>query len=254
MQIYCINNFANTNNQKKYISKSHTSFCAHPNYTKFMDKFETRFQASCYFRRDGELNGFSDISLMLKELYSRVKKPKTLIVGVANAQEPFSYLAEIKHLNQNEKLKNIIDLHCVDLKPKISEQDLERNSYFDGYELIFGKTSFETKNEYSRPKIKSEIFTYLKKVFNNPKKTKWDTPIEEFSASTKDKDFDLISINNVLCYILDDRKKVKTMENLCKMIKKDGYLITDRFDQIYKEDYPCLVGFKNINPGIWQKL
>lgn len=79
--------------------KQNISFSARPEYDVFINRFSA-FKRSYFFRRAQELDGFRDIVDALKIVSSKFEKPKLLIVGLADAQEPFSFLAVIKSLNK----------------------------------------------------------------------------------------------------------------------------------------------------------
>ena len=240
------------------------TFAARPEYDILDKNEDLDVRASHYFRR-GKLLGsqkeeFKDVIDAIKLVFSDNQKPKILIVGIGKAQEPFSILATIKNLVKNKPLNSVVDLNCVDLQPKISDVDLQKYAQLKfNSKPLFAKNSFDRVKDpkyqgYYYYKVKSGIFNYLKKVFDNPTKTKWDTKIEEFSASCPPKTYDMISINNTLGYLKDLETKKTTMNNLSKLLKINGVLITDVDDSFYRQIYTCLSDFKNLNPGIWQKL
>lgn len=232
--------------------KQNVSFCARPEFDMFVRQF-SNLNLSRYFRRDQPIGVYSDVVQSIKLVYSNVKKPKILVVGVADAQEPFSILTVIKTLNKDKPLKSVVDLNCVDFKPKIAAKDLEKYSYLDSSAPPqFAKEGFELDAD-KRCKVKPEVFKYLNSVFGDSDKAKFDTKIEEFSAQCPEKTYDMIFVNNVLGYIQDENAREATMINLSKMLKPNGVLNTDVYDDIYRDFYPCLNRFKNINPGIWQK-
>ncbi len=88
-------------------------------------------------------------------------------------------------------------------------------------------------------KAKDSIINYVSKTFKE--KTNWNTKIEKYSANAPSAKFNLISINNVLMYIDDYGQKVKTMENLARMLKPNGILVTDTYDSSYKFLFRCLL-------------
>jgi len=246
----------NLNQQKQSVS-----FCARPEY-QYLDEHHG-VRTSCYFRRGAnfgeQMSSFSDVVDAFKLVFSCVKKPKILIAGIGKGQELFSDLAVIKELKR-KSLRSVIDLNCVDLQPKLAKDEFESATYLDDIvEPKFAKECFEyvqkpTYSDSYHYKVKRDIVRYLKKVFNNKSKTKWDTKIEEFSATCPEKTYNMISVNNTLMYIEDVNEKKSTMENLAKMLKTGGILVTDVCDDIYKEMFSCLKDFKNLKPGIWQKL
>lgn len=261
----CFNTFTQYNNRDKFNSsqkKPNVTFCSRPEYDYFDKNYDVR--ASNYFRR-GQSYGspareFIDVINAIKLVLSTENKPKILIAGVGEAQEPFSFLAVIKSLTKNKALESVVDLNCVDLQPKISNEELDNYAYLDvSLEPIFARTSFEyienpTYKDYRNYKVKPDILDYLQEVFNNPEKTKWDTKIEEFSAICPKESYNMVSINNVLMYMKDEPTIKITMGNITEMLKKDGILVTDIYDDCYKKMFSSLENFKNLAPGIWQKM
>lgn len=240
-------------------SRNKTNFAqSRPNITfRARAENEQLPDISRFFRRDG--GTFDDVINSIKLVFMRETKPKILIVGVGKAQEPFSYLAVIKDLFKNKALESTVDLNCVDLRSKISDADLDNYAYCDrDFSPKFAKDSFDyiekpTNKSFQHYKVKPDILEYLKKVFNSPQKTRWNTGIEEFSAACPENTYNLVSMNNVLTYIKDEDAKTKVLNNISKMLKPGGVLITDKYDPSGNA-FKCLNAFKNLAPGIWQKL
>ena len=64
----------------------------------------------------------------------------------------------------------------------------------------------------------------------------------------------MLSINNVLGYIENDDEYYSTIKNLPRIIKPDGYLITDTTqDQLFKE-LGLDNSLKKISFGIYKKV
>lgn len=256
-------------------NKGFTSFCANKEYIDLKNNFGDDLLTSNYFRNgdfyDCQAPEFKNIEDVFKLLLNRNQKNKVLIAGVGKAQEPFSYLAVIKGLSKGKPLKDIIDLNCVDIQPQINNDDLEKYSYydFDG-EPKFVKESFDyveksPLGENRHYKVKADLVDYLKTVFNNPQKTKWDTGIEEFSKACPSQTYDMISCNNTLLYLNSNEEKVKTIFNFSRMLKEGGILKTDQYGNGYlpfndeqklafERIQKILNGLKKLAPGIWQKL
>jgi len=255
------------NQHKQSQNMSNVVFCARPEYENLSNIYH-RPRESGYFRREGgyiqtyldECKGtFQDVIDVLKFVYGHEAKPKVLVAGIGKAEEPFSILAVAKDLYKRKKIEDIIDLNCVDLQPKIHDAELIESSYIPyGMEPKYAESSFVTVKRqgrnYLESKVMPEVFEYVRNVFNNPEKTKFNTKIEEFAQVSKSNDFDFISLNQVLMYINDKKAQINLMENLTRMLKWFGVLVTDKSDNLFREQFKCLEKFKNINPGIWLKV
>ena len=214
------------------------------NSSDFVDINKGLVKTSAFFRRgsNGYSNNeaFKNIIDAIKPIFSSVSKPKLLIVGVANAEEPFSYLTAIKDFSGNKPLEELVDLHCVDLQSKISSKDLEQYAYFGFNDRpAFAKDCFERVAHPYYPseslyQVKHEIIKHLDGVFNDSEKTKWNTDIVDFSSQCQANKYDIVSINNVLYYLADESAQASTLENITRMLKKGGVLVTDPKDNYYR--------------------
>lgn len=258
-----INNKMTSPKQSKGVN-----FCARLEYERLMRGTVGKGLVSNFFRRGYEYGNqnpqFIDVVNALKILFRKVQKPKILVVGVGKAQEPFSLLAVIKDMHTQAPLESVIDLHCVDLQPKISDEALIKYAYLhvdrtrftspNDNKPFFAPKSFEAdelvKDIFGRYRVKPDIFEYLKGVFNNPERTKWNTSIEEFASVCEGNTYDMVSINNVIMYMKDLNVQTEALRNVCKIIKPGGILITDPSDS-YISMLPS--NFKNLALGIWQK-
>lgn len=237
------------------------SFCARPEYERLMRSTWGQVLVSNFFRRGFVYNRqdsrFIDVINALKILFQKNDKPKILVAGLGKAQEPFSILAVIKDLVKDKPLQDALDLHCVDLQPKMPDEALDRYTYLNDAQPLFAQGSFDfdpcVHDPAKRYKIKPEIVEYLRAVFNNPQKTKWDTSIEEFATSSTSNAYDMVSVNNVFGYFKEKKLIGRTLNDICRSLKAGGILITDVSDDYYKTLFPNLAKFKNLAPGIWQK-
>ena len=253
--------FTKTNNYRK---SNNVSFCARPEFDIINNKAQN-LRASSFFRRGlcygAQDAGFKDVVDAIKLILATEKKPKILVAGIGErAQEPLSILATIKSL-KNRPLKSVVELNCVDLQPKIPNGNLKECAFLDDIKSppMFAQDCFEyskvpSENGAYHYKLKPDILKYLKKVFNNKSKTKWDTKIEEFSSVCPEKTYDMVSINNTMGYITDEKAAKSVMENIYRMLKTGGILITDAYDDFYKRTFQCFQNYKRIAPGIWQKV
>lgn len=243
-------------NTQRYLNdkKNNTiNFGMHPTYSKLIGQGEIR--GSNLFRRSTGIYGFQsrdfeNVETAIKSTIARIVKPKILIVGVGSGEEPLSFLAVVKSCIKNEALSEKLDLHCVDLQPQIGNWTLD--GFSEGMQFpLFARDSFEkysdAKGELYR--IKPEILNYLKETFENPKKSKWDTSIEEFSAQCPSATYDIISMNNVLGYIKEPQARIQTLLDLKRMLKTNGTIITDPEAGKY---FPCLAQMNEQAPGIFQ--
>ncbi|MBQ7126899.1 hypothetical protein IJO12_07425 [bacterium] len=248
-------------------------FQAHPDFDKLAKYFN--ITASSYFRRGpfyGEPSAeYVDVVKIFDKIF---KNPgnfpkKMLIVGIGNSQEPFSYLATIQDVRQDVNLNKILDLHIVDLQSKPKRQKLFYDSYY-GYNkkppyaqssFVFDKTTYTVETSDSKYptyektccyRVNNDIFDYLNTTYENPKKSLWDTRIQDAVKNYEDEGFDIISMNNTLYYIYNKFELDTTVENIYRILKKDAILISDPYyadnDGFNSEDL-----FKKIGYGIYMK-
>jgi len=276
MLIYPIKN---TNNH----TCKNLKFTAHPDFYKFNST------QSCYFRRGvvalANNKGYTDIeNLFCKIFQSNLNKPKKmLIIGIGNSQEPFSYLASIKGIIQENPLNKNVDLYIVDLQSKPEYNKLRLDAFpslfpYETFPKYAGKSFIKdvkfpesesniknlspiyiyTKihkplrpsNEY---RVNDEILNFVNESYNNPEKSKWDSRIQDVIIDYSDNEFDIISANNVFGY-LSDNDYAKTMRHIRRILKTmNGYFISDPYFQDVQSS-EVLSTFRGLNPGIYQKI
>lgn len=240
-----------------------TSFKGHCDFEQLKKNYT--ILASSYFRRGlgyGSPSGdFAEVIEALKILFKNEGKKKALFVGLGESQEPFSLLAQIKSILKDKSLKDNLDLNCVDLQPKISKEKLFKQSFYDCFGIPeYAKDSFVKdfehpgKWDFLHYRVTDDIFEFLKDTYKSPKKTKWDTPIQEAIKDFPDESFDLISINNTIGYIRDKGQREFTHKNLERITKPNGIVVTDDYLKLnYDDDYTAFSKFKKLFEGIWQK-
>jgi len=250
-------------------SFSSINFKAHPDFVKYAKDYP--ITASNYFRRGPHYgspsNDFKDIVYAFEEVFcGNDSSPKTmLVVGIGESQEPFSYLATIKDIVKDKKLSDTLDLNIVDLQTKPSHKKLIEQSYFD-YPGVpwFAQDSFvqvdlkKYNNELNflrnKYRVNDEIFDYLEKTYDDPKKSKWETPVQEAIKNYPSNSFDVISINNTFGYI-EDREIVKdVLKHVLRILKPSGVFITDPYRTDYRKDSGILEHMIKIRDGIYQKI
>ena len=250
------------NNYNKITGKAHSDFYKISNHNLWIS-------ASCFFRRGvvlGSNNGFNEVIKIFSLLFNEKDddKKSMLIVGIGHSQEPFSYLAAIKELIQKEKLEDVLDLQTIDLQAKPTKNILLKCPHYDectSKKPEFAKTSFVkyaqilgdtiTNTGY---RVNDEIFNYLYNTYNDAKKSKWATRIQDEIKNYSDNTFDVLSINNVLGYIENDDEYYYTIKNLPRIMKPEGYLITDTAkDQLFKK-LGLDKSLKKISSGIYKKV
>lgn len=222
---------------------------------------------SVYFRSTLDRNFYKVENAILNKA-RQTKRPKVLVVGVGKSQEPASYIAillEEYMRGRNQKINSgtidsLLDLYCVDLESKVSNQELEKYSIAEcprERTLMYAPNGF-TETSDGKLKIIPEITDYLRKTFNNPQKAFWNKTIQDFSREylfnayrKPDSDFgyDIISMNHVLMYLSNYKEKVDTCLKVLKMLKPSGILITDPSFKIVPPE-----NIRNISPGIWQRV
>ena len=247
--------FSNQNYKQK-------TFKAHKDFDILAKDYE--ICASSYFRRGGfygsPSNDFVDVIKAVNGNFCLNKNKKNiLIAGIGESQEPFSLLAVIKSLTKEKTLKDTVDLNIIDLQSKPEDKKLFEQSYFDcGYQPTYVKDSFIKDNGskygldiWKKYRVNDEIFDFLKQTYQNPNKSHWESRIQEVVKEIPSESFDIISINNTLGYIKDKDTIVDTLNNIMRIMKKDGVFITDmysRFNYILKNK------MLEIYKGIFKKL
>lgn len=103
-------------------------------------------------------------------------------------------------------------------------------------------------------RVNNDIFNYLYQTYCNKQKSQWAVKIQDVIESYPTEKFDVVSVNNVVGYINNDDEYFKTLKNLHRIIKPNGYIITDAD---FLQEY-ALLGDKNdfatVGIGIFQKL
>lgn len=260
------------------------------NKTTTFNKLEKRYQCllmnSGWFRfyrdvvnyppRASQSEQVEHLQKIFADTLNITKKAKMLIVGVSNAQEPFSYLALMNELKKHAKTKNYLDLHCVDIQPKIKKSDLNTCSYYLNKETMdfinikeyvgspkysppppFSVDSFDYDPNKGKFKIKEYLFNFLQKTFDNPKKTSWETDVVLYAKSEVKKypeQYDIISCNQVLRYLSNNRNQKNTLRNLFDLLKPGGYLIAKgpEINRLMPDVLSSDV-VKEVYPYIWKK-
>lgn len=253
-------NIYNKNQTNSAKHKANIAFGQHYEFNNLYSIYE-RPLSSVFFRRGTsyafQSMKFEDVITALKQVFKLPTTPKMLVVGVGKAQEPLSYLAVAKDIYKNKSMESVVDLHCVDLQDKITDKNLDNYAFIEEGDIPrFAKESFidvSTDPKKFNYRVKSEILDYLKKVFNNPEKAKWETKIQDFAAACNSKTYDLISINNVLLYIRNRKEKIQLMENLIRILNEKGFLVTDPENYRYLDKILQAENCEEVKSGIWQK-
>lgn len=235
-------------------SSYNINFGIRADYLKYSERFNIR--ASNWFRRSQcygvQSENFQHVINTLTDIYKAQNKVNLLVVGIGEGQEPLSMLTTIKALNKNKKLNEVVDLNCVDLQPKSLDENEWRILNFDKENTYFPEMFRTTQNDYHRYGYPlNEISDYYRGILNNPDKTKFDTSVIEFVRGGKKEMYDVISCNNTLIYGESKKENLQALRGLAKLVKPNGILITDNFKEfanILKD------GFKELYPGIWQKI
>jgi chemotaxis methyl-accepting protein methylase len=225
------------------------------------------FRRSQYYDNRGASTKFKDVATVLAKVIKTTTPAKMLVVGVADGQEPMSILATVSHLTVQKPLEDVIDLHCVDIRSRLSDEFVETQASFKCHDwdtipkIIekFAKSSFETTQipfQISY-KLKKPIRDYMQKVFANcdpsspEAATHWDTAIEDFAQAAPCETYDAISYNNIVNYIDSESVRREILSNLCRMLKPGGFLITDPHLDNHNQD--CFNNFTKFKDGIWCK-
>ena len=240
---------------------------AHPDFYE-ISQYNLSLRASSFFRRVvvlGETSYFKDVIDVFSTLFNKNTNDKKsiLIVGIGRSQEPFSYLASIKELIKDKKLKDVLNLQTVDLQAKPTKNILLSCTHYGGFwgkEPIFAKSSFiKYAQMYGDTvlqtgfRVNDEIFDYLYKTYNNKSKSKWATRIQDDIKNYPDNSFDVLSMNNVLGYIEDDDEYYSTIKNMPRIVKPNGFIITDTICENLFQKVGVDKMLTKISAGIFKK-
>ena len=240
---------------------------AHPDFYE-ISQYNLSLRASSFFRRGvvlGETSYFKDVIDVFSTLFNKNTNDKKsiLIVGIGRSQEPFSYLASIKELIKDKKLKDVLNLQTVDLQAKPTKNILLSCTHYGGFwgkEPIFAKSSFiKYAQMYGDTvlqtgfRVNDEIFDYLYKTYNNKSKSKWATRIQDDIKNYPDNSFDVLSMNNVLGYIEDDDEYYSTIKNMPRIVKPNGFIITDTICENLFQKVGVDKMLTKISAGIFKK-
>ena len=240
---------------------------AHPDFYE-ISQYNLSLRASSFFRRGvvlGETSYFKDIIDVFSTLFNKNTNDKKsiLIVGIGRSQEPFSYLASIKELIKDKKLKDVLNLQTVDLQAKPTKNILLSCTHYGGFwgkEPMFAKSSFiKYAQMYGDTvlqtgfRVNDEIFDYLYKTYNNKSKSKWATRIQDDIKNYPDNSFDVLSMNNVLGYIEDDDEYYSTIKNMPRIVKPNGFIITDTICENLFQKVGVDKMLTKISAGIFKK-
>ena len=234
------NNIINQNNKHRK-NVYNPTFSHHPDFDRLTKEYQNSICLSGYFRRGYPTfkpsPNFMDIFNVFKKVFDTDAMKKLLIIGVANSQEPFSYLATIKQLRKNKPIESFLDLYTMDLQSKPDKKKLFEDSYtFNECFPDYAKDSFVYDPEHSelsfhKYRVTDDLFNFLYNTYNNPSKSKWETRLQEGITEYPKDSFDIISVNNVLLY-LEDEEIYPAIENIYKALKPEGYIITEDDDFI----------------------
>ena len=240
---------------------------AHPDFYE-ISQYNLSFRASSFFRRGvvlGETSYFKDVIDVFSTLFNKNTNDKKsiLIVVIWRSQEPFSYLASIKELIKDKKLKDVLNLQTVDLQAKPTKNILLSCTHYGGFwgkEPMFAKSSFiKYAQMYGDTvlqtgfRVNDEIFDYLYKTYNNKSKSKWATRIQDDIKNYPDNSFDVLSMNNVLGYIEDDDEYYSTIKNMPRIVKPNGFIITDTICENLFQKVGVDKMLTKISAGIFKK-
>ena len=240
---------------------------AHPDFYE-ISQYNLSLRASSFFRRGvvlGETSYFKDVIDVFSTLFNKNTNDKKsiLIVGIGRSQEPFSYLTSIKELIKYKKLKDVLNLQTVDLQAKPTKNILLSCTHYGGFwgkEPMFAKSSFiKYAQMYGDTvlqtgfRVNDEIFDYLYKTYNNKSKSKWATRIQDDIKNYPDNSFDVLSMNNVLGYIEDDDEYYSTIKNMPRIVKPNGFIITDTICENLFQKVGVDKMLTKISAGIFKK-
>ena len=138
---------SNYESVNKYSARNNIAFAHHPDFNRLSCKLP--ILTSHYFRRGlviytNNFAKFWDIINVFKNVFTDdIQKPvKMLIAGIANSEEPFSYLTSIKTIIKDKPISDVLNLHVIDLQSQPDEEKLYENSYITCNIPEFAKDGF----------------------------------------------------------------------------------------------------------------
>lgn len=208
------------NCNQNYHSNNSVNFKNHPDFDRLENK-GLPIMMSTYYRYD-----FQKITNIFRGLCMNRNTPiKLLIAGVADNQEPFSYLTMFRTINRDKPIDEVVDLHIIDLQSKPTSEKLFGDSLISRKPPVYIEYGYWYNQHYKRCRVDDDLFEYLLATYNNPEKSKWETRLQEQIKDYPENYFDVISANSVLHYI-DWNERKPTYDNMCKKTAKDGYIFT----------------------------
>ena len=243
-----------------YINRKHPIFNSHPDLKILKSNYPEQYKRSCWFRH-GLLTFAADDYIKVIKCLESVdwsSKKRMLIAGIGDSQEPFSHLAVIKNITK-KPLKESLDLHIIDLQDKPSGIKLYMQSFYDRKRApLYAKESFIETQKFRKifgfnPKYRAddEIFEYIKSTYNNPDKSKWETPVQQALQNYSEQSFDIISINNVFCYVKSELVQ-PLINNIDRILKPNGVVITDPSKSVC-DTFLGTKNFEQLDFGIFRK-
>lgn len=236
------------------------AFGHHPDLVAMLNE-KSPVLTSHWFRRGFNIvepgEDFPDVVEVFNKVLDKIMSPiRMLIVGVANSEEPLSYLATIKQIIKNKPIKDAVDLYIIDLQSKPSGEKLYKDSYYTMAQIPdYAKGSFIYDPHNRIPKlnyrVNDELFEFLYKTYNNPAKSKWETRAQEAIKTYPDNFFNVISINNVVCYMKSNDIQT-TSDNMYRTLVPKGYLVEEL--GLYAEICKNANNLECINQGIHRKI
>lgn len=259
---------SNYRNSQPKKQTQNLNFGISPEYVNLNRKFPL-LRYSFPFRTNCDLK---DIVNTVKLAYQKEKQPRFIIIGLGKGQELLSLISCIKSVFPSNKLEKIVDIDCVDLQPRLSEQEFQKSTKILR-DIAFlpesiKKTIYRCEDEsdkYVRHTFSQDVIDIASNILYKGDKTMWDTHAEDFTALCEPEKYDLLLINNVLMYINDNNpKKAKLIPNCGRILKTGGFLNTESesdYTNIKNADFwrvhitPYLQSnFKKMFYDIWQKL
>jgi hypothetical protein len=201
---------------------------------------------SVMFRREGNAAApskeFTDISTNLETLFKSKNSVKLLLIGVANGQEPLSYLSVLYPLAKakGKSLQETVDLSLVDIRPKLPPSEIIDSVSKLGTKMVFrgnekkGSVIRESLNSDDKDpihyRVKKPIRDFFEQVVDDPQKSHWETSVVDFVRDGDLQTYDCIFYNNVHGHIRDENKHL-IIPGLLDRLAPGGLFITDTATQ-----------------------
>jgi chemotaxis methyl-accepting protein methylase len=218
-------------------------------------------KTSCLFRFKDAMTYIYDQHLA--PLLEEDQIPAVLIVGVANGEEPLSWLS-LFHCGTAKPLSESVQLSTIDIQNReeivmqraLGSVPLGQNPISPDAR-VFNAFSFDIETR--QYQVNDQIVRHLEDVFNSIN-SKWGASILDSRSMTVGQEYDLVTCNCVLSYI-PHHFRAMALKNLMDSVKLGGVLMIDPLASVQmginvddKEEIMATRLFEELRPGVFKKI